>query len=95
MRVSVFKKCLIVLALVMGQWLSFWHAFQHPALGAADQLCQICVHAQGLDSGAITPSPTTLSFYAPERAKTPIRSIDLPCVSASHPPIRGPPTHLA
>ena len=85
----------MVLALVLSQWLTFAHAFQHPALNAADQSCEICLYAQGLDSGAVLiasqiPVPPP-AHEAPLAAALPF----VPTRSTYRYPIRGPPNLLA
>lgn len=44
------------LALLLGQWMSVAHGLDHPVTG--DRLCTICLHAQGLDTGAVPLSWT-------------------------------------
>jgi len=53
MRLNSFRKALLILALALSQWLVAAHALQHAGL-AQEQVCQICLHAQGLDSGAVS-----------------------------------------
>lgn len=94
MRPGHFRKHLLLLALILGQWLTFAHALQHPVLSAGEQLCQIGVHAQGLDAGATVAIPVALVFANQVAAlvHTPRSSV------AFHPSsqhlIRGPPARL-
>lgn len=53
MRLRHFRLLLLTFALVIGQWLTLAHAFEHPAL-AGDDSCQICVQ-HGLEGTALAP----------------------------------------
>lgn len=91
MRAHRIKKSLLVLALVMGQWLAFAHVLQHPASSPGEQLCQIGLHAQGLDAAAAAPVMPDL----PAQILQPAPARSLPAVYTAlrlHTyPIRGPP----
>lgn len=91
MRKAVFQKTLLVLTLLLGQWLVAAHGFQHSA-ASADTLCTICVHAQGLDSGAVAPVAALPVLAAAVEAPF----ITLPALRAAvalrNTPIRGPPS---
>lgn len=82
---------LLTLALLLGQWLVLAHGFEHPAV-QADAVCQICAHAQGLDSGALAPSAFGLPPSLPVEAALALRPtwprIAPPRLAHS---IRGPP----
>lgn len=51
------------LVLLLGQLLTVAHGFEHPAL-STEASCQLCLHAQGLDSGATAPAAPALSHLA-------------------------------
>ncbi len=90
MRLNSLKKSLLVIALVLSQWLVVGHTLQHSAL-AQDQVCQICLHAQGLDSGAAPLALPTLVL--PQQEECPAIALSTPVlrvVISTH-PIRGPP----
>ena len=91
MRLNSLKKSLLIIALALGQWLVLAHGLEHPAL-AQDQACQICLHAQGLDSGA-TASIALPNLVLPQQHETPVEtpSVSLQQVVATAHPIRGPP----
>lgn len=85
------RSLILALALLLGQWLAFAHALQHPAL-LDDPACALCVHAQSLGSGALAAAPTAPSLpVANERPRAP-RARVLAFVSRSIHPIRGPPS---
>ncbi len=85
---------LLALALLLGQWLSFAHQLQHPAL-SGDVDCEFCVHAQNLASGAAAAGSSAPQFAATQEAPGSL-AIAAP---ASRPValirIRGPPLTLA
>lgn len=89
------RNAVLLLALVLGQWLTFAHAQQHPAFGAAEKACVYCVHAPGLDAGAATPAPA-LAAERPARHETPLapRPAAARTILFSAAPIRGPPAFL-
>jgi hypothetical protein len=94
MRLMSLKKTLLIIALALGQWLVAAHALQHSAL-TQEQTCQICLHAQGLDSGAVQLALPTLSL--PQQVEMPANlpaAPVLPVVLAAS-PIRGPPSLLS
>jgi hypothetical protein len=93
MRLNSFRKALVILALALSQWLVAAHVLQHSAL-AQEQVCQICLHAQGLDSGAVSLALPTISL--PQQIE---QIADLPTapalqVAVTSYPIRGPPSLL-
>lgn len=49
---------LLALVLLLGQWLTLAHAFEHPAL-AQDAACQFCVHAQGHEGALLKAVPSS------------------------------------
>ncbi|MGB1561179.1 MAG: hypothetical protein ACPHN2_06725 [Sinimarinibacterium flocculans] len=59
MRRLLPKHLLLILTLVFGQWLAVAHAHEHAAL-SVDQVCQICLHAPGIDTGALGGKPAFL-----------------------------------
>lgn len=58
------RNAILGVALLLGQWLFLAHAIEHPAL-SPEQACQICVHGQGLDSGALAPTVVALPSFDP------------------------------
>ncbi|MGQ0619051.1 MAG: hypothetical protein ACT4QA_03890 [Panacagrimonas sp.] len=90
MRLRFRHQVIFALALLLGQWLNLAHAYEHPAL-SADLHCEICLHAQGLDSGAVAAALSDLSIPPP------IVDSRVPAVRAAHVrhvapcSIRGPP----
>jgi len=94
MRGNRFATALMLAGLLAGQWLVFAHAQQHSSLTASDSACQMCLHAQGLDSGA---APTLPSLAPPAAFEAPIAPL-APAVAFDAPryhPIRAPPLSLA
>ena len=94
MRLHSLKKSLLIIALALGQWLVIAHGLEHPAL-TQDQACQICLHAQGLDSGA---APITLpNLVLPQQHESPFETpaVSVQRVVATAYPIRGPPLFVS
>jgi hypothetical protein len=89
--VNRFHKALLVLALVLGQWLTLAHSFQHAALDPADQQCQLCLHAQGLDSGAAPSLPNLVLLGIAQEAPVSLPAISSPGSAVRYCPIRAPP----
>ena len=87
------RNAVLLLALVLGQWLTFAHAQQHPAVGHLEKACVYCVHAPGLDTGGLAPV-ASLTIQLPFRHETPAiaRQTTARQVRATAPPIRGPPS---
>ncbi|WP_162932513.1 hypothetical protein [Solimonas sp. K1W22B-7] len=94
MRLRPRHSILLALALLLGQWLSFAHQLQHPALNG-DVDCEFCVHAQNLASGAPAAGSAAPQFAATQEAP----GVLAVAVAASRPAalirIRGPPMTLA
>jgi hypothetical protein len=91
MRSTLVRKSLLIIALALSQWLVVGHALQHPAL-VQDQACQICLHAQGLDSGAVAPMPApALSFLPSREQPAEHKAVLAPLAVAAYYPIRAPP----
>lgn len=90
MRLRFRHQFIFTLALLLGQWLNLAHAYEHPAL-SADPHCEICLHAQGLDSAAVAAAISDLSIAPP------IADSRAPATRAAHVlvvapcSIRGPP----
>lgn len=84
----------MLLALLLGQWLAVAHGFLHPATAAPDVQCELCLHAQGMDSGALAVHAPALPPAAAHEA--PLVALTAPLVSrvTRHCPIRGPPITL-
>lgn len=94
MRRPLIKNVALILALVISQWLVFAHAVSHPAL-ALDPNCQVCVHASGLDSGALARTPPALPQAAAIEAPQPALVRAAVAAPRNHPRIRGPPKSLS
>lgn len=90
MRLNSFKKVFLIIALALSQWLVTAHALQHSAL-AQEQVCQICLHAQGLDSGAVSLALPTLSLPQQFEQIADLPQTPAQQVAVTHYPIRGPP----
>ena len=93
MRLNSFRKALLILALAMSQWLVAAHALQHAGL-AQEQVCQICLHAQGLDSGAVSLALPTLSLPQQVERIAELPTAPLLQLADGSYPIRGPPFRL-
>lgn len=94
MRATPFRNGLLLVALFLGQWLVFAHAQQHSPL-EPERVCQICLHAQGLDSGALASTLPTLHLPVVHVVSTPQVETQTVAVTTAHYPIRGPPSLLA
>lgn len=94
MRLNSLKKALLILALALSQWLVAAHALQHTSL-AQEQVCQICLHAQGLDSGAVQLALPTLSLPQHSEIVADLPSTPVLQVVRATYPIRGPPSLLS
>lgn len=94
MRLNSFRKAILILALALSQWLVAAHALQHANL-AQEQVCQICLHAQGLDSGAVLVTLPTLSLPQQTERLAELPSAPLLRVVVASYPIRGPPSLLS
>lgn len=95
MRLNSLKKALLILALALSQWLVAAHVLQHSALAQEQQTCQICLHAQGLDSGAVQLVLPTLSLPQQVESLVDLPSAPLLRVAVTTYPIRGPPSLLS
>ncbi|HVT36854.1 MAG TPA: hypothetical protein VHE37_14785 [Nevskiaceae bacterium] len=91
MRMSRVRTAAMLLALLLGQWLNLAHGFIHPVDAGPDAHCQMCLHAQGMDSGAIAPvthlPPLAVSHEIPA---LPLRRAVISIAADGH-RIRGPP----
>lgn len=94
MRLNSLKKALLIIALALSQWLVAAHVLQHSAL-AQEKVCQICLHAQGLDSGAVQLVLPTLSLPQQTEIVADLPSAPLLLADHSTYPIRGPPSLLS
>lgn len=90
MRLNALKKSLLILALLLGQWLMAAHALEHAAAGA-DQICQLCLHAQGLDSAAAPVALPALALLHVAEAPPVTAPAIIPTVVPASYSIRGPP----
>jgi hypothetical protein len=90
MRIRSGKQWLLILALLVGQWLLVAHTHSHPAI-ELDQVCEICVHAGSIGSGALAAKPAALPLApkteAPFTAVTPVTQTVVLALAR----IRGPP----
>ena len=91
MRTHRLQSGLLLLALLIGQWLSFAHHFQHPA-ALTEAPCALCVHAPGLDGGAPLASAVALVLPAPQTAVACMVNGILPLRTHAAHSIRGPPS---
>ncbi len=94
MRVQSPRILLLALVLVFGQWLSFAHANNHPAVAHEHLSCEFCVHSQGLLPGlSEMPEQPALSYIheSPEPQATYFLAVEAPSYCA----IRGPPVFTA
>lgn len=87
-------RALLILALALSQWLVFAHAVSHPAL-TLDPGCQICLHAPGIDTGALAGKPAALPPVARSEGPQLVAAPALPALVRSTVRIRGPPVVLA
>ncbi len=92
MRSKPTRHLLLALVLLLGQWLTAAHAFEHPSL-AADHHCHVCSHAQA-SGAALPPAPLLLALVG--RYEAPSHVFDAAHGSARvyRHPIRGPPQPL-
>lgn len=93
MRLNRFHHLSFALALLLGQLLTFAHGFEHRAL-APEATCQLCVHAQGLDSGATSPAMAAAWFVASCEAPQAMALRRVPAPLARHHRARAPPVSL-
>lgn len=87
------RLALFGLVLLIGQLLQVAHAYEHPAL-SVHPVCQVCLHGQGLDSGALAPGAMSLLEFgvpAPSASALPTAVHTRP---ASDHRSRGPPAFL-
>ncbi len=62
LRHARLRFALLGLVLLIGQLLQVAHAYEHKAL-SVHPVCQICLHGQGLDSGALAPKVVSLPVF--------------------------------
>lgn len=88
-----FRLALLGFVLLIGQLLQVAHAYEHKAL-SVHPVCQVCIHGQGLDSGALAPSALALPEFG---AVAPVAQA-LPAAVSTRPASahrsRGPPVVL-
>ncbi|TJY65111.1 hypothetical protein E4T66_02485 [Sinimarinibacterium sp. CAU 1509] len=90
MRRTLPKLLLLTLALFMGQWLQAVHDVTHPTL-ATDVHCQICMHAPGIDGGAVGSRPVALAPPATHEAPVAGEFVLPQNLRRTTPHNRGPP----
>ena len=87
------RNAILGVALLLGQWLAVAHAYEHPAL-APEQVCQICLHGQGHDSGALAPSLAALPEFGADPFDAPLTLAAVPLRQPSRYRARAPPAVL-
>ena len=90
MRLSGIRRLLFVAALALSQWLVAAHAWSHPAL-ALDPTCQICLHAPGIDAGAVAGKPPVFAAAACHETPSAAAPADAAAAATLPTRIRGPP----
>lgn len=92
MRLTPTRHLLLALVLLLGQWLSAAHAFEHPSL-AADHHCHVCSHTQAMGA-ALPPAPLLPTRVG--RYEAPLHRLETAHSSERvyRHPIRGPPQPL-
>jgi hypothetical protein len=85
----------MLLALLLGQWLAVAHGFLHPASATPDVQCELCLHAQGMDSGAVSALPQHAVPVASQEAPQQLAAAPVQSSLNRNRPIRGPPISLA
>lgn len=88
------QSLILALALLLGQWLTFAHDWQHPA-AAADVNCQICLHAPNLSTGAPPAGGIALALTATTEAPQALAVSGIRPRAVARIRIRGPPANLA
>jgi hypothetical protein len=87
------RNAILGVALLLGQWLTLAHAIEHPAL-SPEQVCQICLHGQGLDSGAIAPTAVALPEFHAVAVDAPLLVAAVPLRHTARYRARAPPVVL-
>lgn len=85
---------LLLFALLLTQWLSVAHAFEHPAL-SSDQNCAICLFDAGLDSAAPLPAAAVITHSFGVEAPVAIGTTSVAELQRARPRARAPPSFLA
>lgn len=93
MRLNRLHHLTFALALLLGQLLAFAHGFEHRAL-APDVTCQLCLHAQGLDSAATTPVVAAVQLDASFEAPLAVSARLVPALLVRLYNARAPPVFL-
>lgn len=91
MRKNPLHKAFLILVLALSQWLVVAHALEHPAYQSTEQYCQIGLHAQGLDSGAVVPADFSLPTFVAADAPFIVIAAQAASIARRAAPIRGPP----
>jgi hypothetical protein len=92
-RLPRLRLALLGFVLLIGQLLQVAHAYEHKAL-SVHPVCQICLHGQGLDTGALTPSAVALPEFGVEAPSTRSLPSAVSSLRASAHRSRGPPVVL-
>nr|ALV86423.1 hypothetical protein [uncultured bacterium 16] len=87
------RLALLGFVLLIGQLLQVAHAYEHKAL-SVHPVCQICIHGQGLDSGALAPSALALPEFGAEAPISQVLPSAVRSLRASAHRSRGPPVIL-
>jgi hypothetical protein len=92
MRIGLTKHWLLILTLLVGQWLAVAHTHSHPAL-ELEQVCEVCVHAAGIGSGALVGQPPALPLAPKSEAPLIAVATVVETAVVAQARIRGPPAH--
>ena len=92
MRSTRLQTAALLLALVLGQWLTVAHAFLHPVTAGPDTHCEFCLHGPGLDSGTVaTPAKLVVVPVSTDIVELPVLFVVTSFAPGAH-SIRGPPS---
>jgi hypothetical protein len=87
------RLALLGLVLLIGQLLQVAHAYEHKAL-SVHPVCQICIHGQGFDAGALAPSAPALPEFGVQAPTAKALPSAVVTQRASAHRSRGPPAVL-
>jgi hypothetical protein len=94
MRNSSAKKIIALLALLLCQLTVIAHTAQHESL-QLDDSCVICLHAPGLNAGAVAPAMQVVICDAQHDIAVVFQATRPETSFYRHSPIRGPPHLIA
>lgn len=92
MRIKSLHKLLLAAVLVLGQWLTVTHDYQHPALGG-DETCQVCLHGPNFQAGPAA-APVLASSWLTSEVPLVSRIDPVLVHRYTHASIRAPPALL-